>query len=72
MLNRMDDRNKSVSTMRINQCHKIQEDSVQVMKEVSGAINEHHRAIDGLNHTVGELKDSVEKNTHKIEQLILK
>ena len=72
MLSRIESRNGKVSDLRINQCHQIQKDSVSVMRDVSKAIAEHHRSIDKLNNTVGALQLSVDRNTAKIEQLIMK
>ena len=72
MLNRIDDRNSVVSSMRIEQCHTIQQDSVMVMKEVTEAIHSHRMSMDRMDHTITELQMSVDKNTAKIEQLIFK
>jgi len=72
MLTRIDSRNKVVSDLRIQNCHRIQEDGVVAMGLMSTAMVKHTEAMFSMQHSVDDLRKSVDRNTHKIEQLILK
>ena len=67
----VDKRNEQTSSLRIEQCHQIQRDSVEVMRIVSKAMVDHSQAMQKMDSSIDELRSSVDRNTAKIEQLIM-
>jgi len=72
MLSRIDSRNNAVSSLRIENCHRISNDGVEAMKMMSTAMIAHSKTMTQVEESVRDLRVSVDRNTAKIEQLIMK
>ena len=72
MLSRIDSRNNAVSSLRIDSCHRISNDGIEAMKMMSQAMLDHSKTMAQVEESVRDLRVSVDRNTTKIEQLIMK
>jgi chromosome segregation ATPase len=59
---RQDNRDDMVAKQRIERCHMIQEDGIEVMKDLNTTLTEHRVAFNNLESTLGDLQHTL--NAH--------
>lgn len=61
--------NDKLSSFRINQCHSIQQQSLDVLERTTAVLADNTRAITAISHSIQSLERTVEDNSEAIEGL---
>ena len=57
-----------VSKQRIDNCHKIQNDSTKIMERLNDTLNKHDRTFLELLYSINDFKKEIRENNQKLKQ----